>query len=175
NPTPPSRARKRCWKDELGDGRGSSRAELLHRALNQLLGVVELFEHEPDVHSRFAGKALAAAVHPVLAHERERIGEQIERDRQAPTRGPHHRFVTLERVAVLIEYRHSCLGPAIAGPYGLRGLEGRSSTRLGKLRRSWRRRLRTTSATSSGAIFQSAPMDWSPPRPKAVATDPGMT
>jgi hypothetical protein len=45
--------------------------ELLHRALHQLLCVVELLEHEPDVHSRFAGKTLAAAVYAVLAHERE--------------------------------------------------------------------------------------------------------
>jgi hypothetical protein len=39
----------------------------------------------------------------VLADERERIGEQVERDRQTAANRAHHRFVTLERVAVLLE------------------------------------------------------------------------
>ena len=60
--------------------------ELLHRALHQLLGVVQLLENQRDVHLRFSRKPFATAVHAVLTHERERIGEQIERDRQPAAR-----------------------------------------------------------------------------------------
>ena len=110
------------------------------------------------------GQAFAAAIHAVLSHERERIGQQIERDGETSARRPHHRFVALERVAVLVE----------DGCFHFLGFDGRSSTRLGRLRGSCCSRLTTTSATSSGAIFQSAPFEGSPP-PNPVATDPGIT
>ena len=76
-------------------------------ALHQLLRVVELLDDQRDVHPRLARKPLAPAVDTVLADQRERIGQQIERDRQTPARSAHHRFVVLERVAVLLEDRHS--------------------------------------------------------------------
>ena len=60
--------------------------ELFHRALHQLLRVVELLEHERDVHLRLAGKSLAPAVDAVLTDERERVGQQIERDGEPPAR-----------------------------------------------------------------------------------------
>ena len=53
------------------------------------------------------GKSLAAAVDAVLADQRERIGQQIERDGEPAARRPHHRLVVFERVAVLVEDRHS--------------------------------------------------------------------
>ncbi len=49
---------------------------------------------------------VAAAVDAVLADQRERIGQQVQRDGKAPAGRPHHRFVVLERVAVLVEDRH---------------------------------------------------------------------
>ncbi len=53
------------------------------------------------------------------------------------------------------------------------GRDGRSSMRLGRLREGNVTSSRTSSATSSGAIFQSDPV--SPLRPpKPVATEPGM-
>src|SRR3990170_1495404 len=54
------------------------------------------------------------------------------------------------------------------------GFEGRISTRLGRLRAGGARRSITTSATSSGASFQSDPP--APVlRPNSVATEPGWT
>lgn len=53
------------------------------------------------------------------------------------------------------------------------GREGRSSTRLGRLRAGIAMRSMTTCATSSGAMAQlSFALD---PRPKSVATEPGIT
>src|SRR5262245_51875394 len=80
-----------------------TRAKLVHRTLYQLLRIVELLEHQRDVEPGLAGKAIAAAVDAVLADERQRIGEEIERDGQAAARGAHHRLVQLEGVAVLLE------------------------------------------------------------------------
>src|SRR5712691_5762147 len=159
-----------------------TRAQFLHRALHQLLGVGELLEDERDVHLRLAGKPLAPAIDAVLSHEREGVGEQIQRDGEPPTRGTHHRLVAFERVAMLIVNRHKVLSaqcgarpPDISGrTRHFLGFDGRSSTRLGRLRGSCRSTLTTTSATSSGAIFQSAPLA-SSPLEKLVATDPGMT
>jgi len=68
-----------------------------------LLDVVQLLEHEGDIHFRFAREPLAAAVHPVLADERQRVGEEIHRDGQAAPGAAHHGFVLLERVAMLVE------------------------------------------------------------------------
>jgi hypothetical protein len=42
----------------------------------------------------------------MLPDERERIGEQIERDSQPAARGSHHCFVVFERRAVFVEYGH---------------------------------------------------------------------
>jgi hypothetical protein len=80
--------------------------ELLHRTLHQLLGVIELFEDERNIHFRLARKTLAAAVNAVLPDERERIGQQVERDGEPAAGGAHHRFVALERIVVLIEDAH---------------------------------------------------------------------
>ena len=84
---------------------------------------------------------------------------------------------TAGQIAVLGEDGHgqrSALSFQFLGPSYFLGLEGLNSTRLGRLRGSWRSRLTTTSPTSSGAIFQSAPF-CSSPLEKAVATDPGIT
>ena len=141
---------------------------MLHRTLHQLLRVVELFEDERDVHLRLAGKPLASTVDAVLADQGERVGQQVERDREPPAHGAHHGFVVLECGAMFGENRHR------PGSAYFRGFDGRSSTRLGRLRGSCRSRLTTRSATSSGAIFQSAPLV-SSPLEKPVATEPGMT
>ena len=81
--------------------------ECLHGALHQLFRIVELLEHERDVHLRLAWKPIAAAVNAVLSHQRERVGEKIEGHRQPPARRAHHRFVVLQRVAMLCEYGHT--------------------------------------------------------------------
>src|SRR5467141_2469425 len=86
-----------------------TRAQFLHRALHQLLGVGELLEDERDVHLRLAGKPLAPAIDAVLSYEREGVGEQIQRDGEPPTRGTHHRLVAFERVAMPIVNRHKTL------------------------------------------------------------------
>ena len=70
----------------------------------QPLRVVHLLEHEGNVQTRLARKAFAAAIHAMLSHERQRIGEQIEGDGQTSPRRPHHRFVALECVAMFVEY-----------------------------------------------------------------------
>src|SRR4029453_7412190 len=82
------------------------RAKLLHRALHQLLRIVELFEHERDVQLWLTRKAVAAAVDAVLADQCQRIGEEVERHGQAAPRGAHHRLVQLEGVAMLVKDRH---------------------------------------------------------------------
>src|SRR3954470_3882422 len=87
-----------------------SRAKFLHRALDQLLRIVELLENERDVELRLTGKALASAIDAVLADERQRIGEQIERDSQSAARRTHHRLMVLERVAMLLEWRFHLRG-----------------------------------------------------------------
>src|SRR5262249_11374453 len=135
------------------------------------LRVLEVLEDERDVHLRLAGKAIAAAVDAVLADERHRVGDEVERDGEAAPRRTHHRFVALERLLMLVEDRHGFHSTELRY---LAGFDGRSSTRLGRLRGSCRNRLTTTSATSSGVIFHSAPFAASPLE-KAVATDPGIT
>src|SRR5207247_2212481 len=72
-------------------------------------GIVELLENERDVHPRLPGITFRATVDPVLADERERVGEQIERHGETPARAPHHRFVTFEGVVVLVEDGHYLL------------------------------------------------------------------
>ena len=79
------------------------RPQLFHRALHELFRIVELLEHQRDVHARPSRKPFALTVHAVLAHQRERVGEQVERDGEPPSRASHHRLVALERVAVLVE------------------------------------------------------------------------
>src|SRR5438270_8701111 len=86
-----------------------SRSQFFHRALHQLLRIVEAFEHERDVHFRLARKSLASTVDAVLTHERERVGQEIERNGEASAGGAHHRLVRLERVAMFVEYRHKAL------------------------------------------------------------------
>src|SRR6202790_3678645 len=82
---------------------GTPAPELLHRALHELLRVVELLENQRDIHPRLPGKPLAGAVHPVLTHEGERVGQQIERDGQSSSRASHHGLVAFQRVAMLLE------------------------------------------------------------------------
>jgi hypothetical protein len=45
--------------------------ELFHRALHELFRIVELFEHEGDVHARLAREPFARAIHAVLPHKRQ--------------------------------------------------------------------------------------------------------
>ena len=82
-----------------------ARLQAFYGALHQLLRIVQMLEHERDVHSRPAGKPVALAVDAVLPHQRERIGEQIEGDGEPPAGASHHRLVVLEGVAVLVENR----------------------------------------------------------------------
>ena len=113
------------------------------------------------------GMPRALAVDAVLADHRERVGQQIERHREAAARGSHHRLVHLERVAVLVEGRH------VPSP-SFGGCAGRISTRLGRLRDGWRADPTTTCATSSGASFQSSFAYERPPL-NSVRTEPGRT
>src|SRR5207245_2333479 len=91
-------------------------SELLHRALDQLLRVVELLEDQRNIHPWFSRKPLARAVHAVLPDECQRIRQEIERDGEPPAGGPHHRFVMLERVAMLVEDRHYLLSRGAPPP-----------------------------------------------------------
>jgi len=68
-----------------------------------LLDVVELLEHERDVHLRPPGKTFASAVDAVLPDQRERIGDQIHGHGETAARAAHHRLVLLERVAMFVE------------------------------------------------------------------------
>jgi hypothetical protein len=77
--------------------------EFLHRALNELLCVLELLEDESDVHFGLTGDSLAAAVDPVLPHQGQRVRQQIERHGEAAARCPHHRLVVFERITMLVE------------------------------------------------------------------------
>ena len=136
-----------------------------HGALHQLLGVVQLFEHERDVHLRLAGKALAAAVDAVLADQRERVGQQIEGDRQTAARRP-----------IIVSCCSSaswCLSKTdMPTLYFLAAW--RAAVRCGwEAARSRLRRSITISATSPGDL-PVRPFDSSPPE-NPVATEPGIT
>ena len=123
-------------------------AEALHRALHQLLRVVELLETR-RCPSSACRKAIAAAVDAVLT---DSASESVRRSSATASRP--------RAVPICVSWCSSvsrCLSKR-----SFRGFDGRSSTRLGRLRGSWRSRLSTTSATSSGAIFQSAPFAASP-------------
>ena len=72
--------------------------ELFHRALDELLGVVELLEDKGDVHLWLAGEPITPTVDTMLADQRERIGQQVERDREASPGEAHHRLVDFQRV-----------------------------------------------------------------------------
>src|ERR1700687_1398850 len=82
---------------------GRPAPELLHRALHELLRVVELLENQGDIHPRLPGKPLAPAVHSVLTDERERVGQQVERDGQSSARASHHGLMMFQRIAMLVE------------------------------------------------------------------------
>src|SRR5437660_1153843 len=99
-----SRGKKKSSKAALDSS--EFRFQSLHRALDELFRVVELLEHERDVHLRFSRKPIAPAVDAVLADEGQRIGEEIERDGEPSARGAHHRLVCFQRVAMLVENRH---------------------------------------------------------------------
>jgi hypothetical protein len=83
--------------------RRSTILQLLHSALHQLLRIVEMFEDQGNVHFRLTDEPIAPAIDAVLADERERIGQQIERDGQTAAGGAHHRLVHFERVVVFLE------------------------------------------------------------------------
>ena len=83
---------------------------MFHGALQKLFGVAELFEYQRDVHLGLPGKPFAAAIDAVLADERQGISQKIEGHGEPPTRRTHHRLVTLECLAMSIEYRHRSLG-----------------------------------------------------------------
>ena len=75
----------------------------------------------------------------------------------------------LEQVVVRDGAEHRSDGRS----YFCGGFDGRSSTRLGRLRGGISSRSTTSWPTSSGWIFQSGRSV--PPRPNPVATDPGIT
>ena len=78
----------------------------LDHALKELLRVANLFDDEGNIKRGLARHSRALAVHRVLSHHRQRVGEQIQRDRDSAFGGPHHRFMDFERVAMLVERRH---------------------------------------------------------------------
>ena len=120
--------------------------------LHQLLRVADLLDDERDVERRTSRHASALAVDAVLSDHRERVGEQIHRDRETAATLSHHRLVDFERLAVLVERAH-----VTSLATSCRSARGRISTRLGRLRAGWSSRSTTTCATSSGDSFQSAP------------------
>jgi len=123
---------------------------LLDDGLHKLFGVADLLEHDGDVERGSPRHPRALAVDAVLADHRERVGEQIERHGEPSASRSHHRFVHFECLPVLVQRAHH-------QPF-FGGRAGRISTRLGRLREGWARRSVTTSATSSGASFQSWPL-----------------
>ena len=83
--------------------------------------------------------------------------------------------IDLSRLTSLIQYSARRSRSRRACPHHfLGGLDGRSSTRLGRLRSGCASRSITTCATSSAASFQSVSL-LLPPRENSVATDPGIT
>ena len=95
------------------------------------------------------GHSRALAIHAVLSHHRERVGQQIERHRQPPLRRSHHRLVNLERVAMLVECGHRLIPSWAAATAGSR--PGSAGCAAGYAISSV-----TTCATSSGASFHSS-------------------
>ena len=82
-----------------------------------------------------------------------------------------HAFAdALEQVVVRDGAEHRSDGRS----YFCGGFDGRSSTRLGRLRGGISSRSTTTWPTSSGWIFQSGPVGAAAP-PNPVATEPGIT
>ena len=82
----------------------------------------------------------------MLPDERERVGEQIERDGQTAARRAHHRLVVFERVAMLVEDGH-----VLERAYFFGGFDGRSSMRLGE---AARRRCRSRSSDHVGDVLR---------------------
>ena len=101
--TPPSGARSSSTIFCRGFRASSS---LRHYAGDQLLGVGDGFADQLHVHGGLAGLARALAVDAVLAHQHQRVGQHVERDRELAARLAHHEFVLFEFVAALVVNAH---------------------------------------------------------------------
>jgi len=65
-----------------------------------------------NIHGRFARLTSALAIDAVLAHQHQRIRDQIERHRQASPLQSHPKFVFFERgLAVVIDRHASTIAP----------------------------------------------------------------
>ena len=81
--------------------------QLPHYIGDKLLGVIEALGDDLDVHGRLAGLARTLAINPVLAHQNQRIGEEIQCDREAAAFHSHHEFVFIQLFAALVVHRHA--------------------------------------------------------------------
>lgn len=88
------------------------RLECFHDALNQFLGVFEIFHDQLHIHDWLPGPALALAVDAMLADECHGVGDQIEGHGEAPAGHAHAQFKMLKFCLFFVEDGH---GQIVAG------------------------------------------------------------
>src|SRR5579872_6052433 len=88
---------------------GISDLQVRDHGRNELLRVADGLADNLNVHGGFARRTGALAIDSVLAHQDQRVGEDIHRDGQLPARFPHHELVLIELFTTLFEYAHALL------------------------------------------------------------------
>ena len=81
-----------------------SRAQYFHCLNNEPLGIFDLLQDEPHIHGRIVRLSLAAAIHSVLADEREGICQDIQCCREPSPNRTHLKLITFAGFAVVIEH-----------------------------------------------------------------------
>src|SRR5579883_2218533 len=77
--------------------------QLFHRGNDQALGVFDLLHDEADIHRGKLRLPLAPAIDAMLADERERVRQDIQRCCQAAANGAHLKVVPFFGLTIVIE------------------------------------------------------------------------
>jgi hypothetical protein len=78
-----------------------------HHALDEFLGVGEIFHNQLHIHDRLAGPALALAVDAMLADERHGVGDEIHGDGEASAEHTHAGFEVFQLFLLFLEDSHA--------------------------------------------------------------------
>jgi hypothetical protein len=83
-------------------GRPGGTFQLVENALDQFLCVRNRTGDHLNIHRRFTGLPGALAINAMLANKDQGVGQNVEGNRQASTRDPHHEFVLFQFVVAIV-------------------------------------------------------------------------
>jgi len=82
------------------------RAQFLHHGLDQGLGSFHTAQYSLEIQGRHVRIAARCAIDAVLSNHNQRVGEQVEGNRQAASLHAHHELVLLQFALSFVEYAH---------------------------------------------------------------------